>query len=196
MTQVGQSAPEIQPVSITAACRTCHGEKLEGNTTLKAPSLTNLESIYMERQLLNFKNGIRGADPKDIEGNIMRIATLNYSDQDIKELVRTISALPSVKPGSLPDEDAGRGKAYYDHLCGACHGPSGKGIKAIGAPGLWGLEDWYMASQLEKFRSGIRGSSSEDRFGQQMVYIMKSLNSEAEIKAIIAYLQTVNVESR
>ena len=53
-------------------CSTCHGLKSEGKKELKAPTQVYLEDWYMLEQLKKFKRGLRGANPKDIEGMTMR----------------------------------------------------------------------------------------------------------------------------
>ena len=52
--------------SAYAVCVTCHGANGEGNTALNSPKIAGLPDWYVERQLHNFKNGIRGVHPKDI----------------------------------------------------------------------------------------------------------------------------------
>ena len=68
-------------------CMACHGEKSEGKKELKAPTQVYLEDWYMLEQLKKFKRGLRGANPKDIEGMTMRpilLATLNKAKADAK----------------------------------------------------------------------------------------------------------------
>ena len=55
-----------------AVCMACHGADGMGNKVLNAPKIAGQESWYLERQLKNFKAGIRGADPKDKYGMQMR----------------------------------------------------------------------------------------------------------------------------
>ena len=49
-------------------CAACHGKDGAGSKELNAPRIAGLPTWYLERQLQNFKAGIRGADPKDIYG--------------------------------------------------------------------------------------------------------------------------------
>ncbi len=181
------TTPELAP------CLACHGPSATGNKALKAPSLSNLDPVYLSRQLRYFRDGIRGADTADIEGYQMRVAVQGLDDQIIEELAESLAALPNSNPEVLLSGDAGKGKAYYGHLCGACHGPAGVGIKSLGAPGLAGLDDWYMDAQLKKFQSGVRGGSEKDRYGTQMVFIMQRLQSDEGILDIIAYLRDLDV---
>ena len=66
-------------------CMACHGEKSEGKKELKAPTQVYLEDWYMLEQLKKFKRGLRGANPKDIEGMTMRpilVAALQKAKAD------------------------------------------------------------------------------------------------------------------
>ena len=178
-------------------CITCHGAEGEGNRLLNAPSLTNLEAWYVDRQLRNFRDGLRGADPSDEEGVLMRPMVQFLSDESIRDYALTVSEYPDRIPDAVDagdssadaSADASKGKAYYSHQCGACHGPGGKGIKSIGAPGLAGLDSWYLKKQLDKFQSGIRGSAKGDTHGGQMVYYMNRLKNKEDLDDIIAYLR-------
>lgn len=178
-------------------CVVCHGMSGEGNELLNAPGLANLEEWYIERQLRNYRDGLRGIDPNDREGIQMRLIAESLRDESISQYARAVAAYPDRTPEiPLSDEaaanataDAKKGQAYYSHQCGACHGPEGKGIKALGAPGLAGLDDWYIDRQLDKFRAGIRGNEKGDTYGAQMVFYMNRLKNLEDLKDIIAYLR-------
>ena len=51
-----------------AVCQACHGVDGMGNKALNSLKIAGQEPWYLERQLKNFKAGIRGADPKDKYG--------------------------------------------------------------------------------------------------------------------------------
>ena len=77
-----------------ASCGTCHGNKAEGNKILRAPKLTNLTSKYLHRQLQYFKDGIRGADPRDTYGVQMAAFTnVLKDDQAIADVVAYIESI-------------------------------------------------------------------------------------------------------
>lgn len=73
------------------------------------------------------------------------------------------------------------GTGVYGQICAACHGQNGEGKEELLSPSITGLPVWYLEEQLEKFRSGQRGSHPEDIPGQQMRAISLSL-SDAQIK--------------
>ncbi len=75
-------------------CATCHGPDGKGMKELNAPNLTLQQDWYLERQIKNYKEGIRGNDPKDIYGMQMApmMATLP-DDQAIKDVIAFINSL-------------------------------------------------------------------------------------------------------
>lgn len=62
-------------------CQACHGADAEGNKLMNAPSLQGLPDWYIVSQLKNYKAGIRGADPKDIEGMQMAPMAKTVADE-------------------------------------------------------------------------------------------------------------------
>ena len=60
------------------------------------------------------------------------------------------SALPTLPPPGTP--------VTFANLCAACHGVCGEGNLALRTPSIAGLPEWYVRQELEKFRSGQRGS--------------------------------------
>ena len=67
-------------------------------------------------------------------------------------------------PEQLQGGDADLGKVYYA-TCAACHGPDGKGNELLGAPPIEHANDWYLLTQLEHFKSGVRGAEPRDTTG-------------------------------
>src|SRR5437764_6590547 len=53
-------------------CYPCHGRNGAGSSFLSAPAIAGLPRWYIERQLLNFRSSMRGANPQDTEGARMR----------------------------------------------------------------------------------------------------------------------------
>ncbi len=75
-------------------CTVCHAADGTGNEVLGAADLRYLSEIYMVRQLMYFRDGIRGAHPEDIRGQQMAVmATLLTTDQAIADVVAYISGL-------------------------------------------------------------------------------------------------------
>jgi len=79
-------------------CMACHGDKGQGNELLKSPPLSNADDWYMLKQLHKFKDGIRGADAKDIEGMQMApMAKMLAKEQDMKDVIAYIRSLGKSK---------------------------------------------------------------------------------------------------
>ena len=77
-----------------AICASCHGANGEGNKALNAPAIAGQNDWYIVRQLYNFKNGIRGVDPKDSYGQQMRPMAMTLpDDKAINNIAAYISTL-------------------------------------------------------------------------------------------------------
>jgi len=92
---------------------------------------------------------------------------------------------------SIPPGDAVAGESAYA-TCAACHGQQGEGNKAMNAPRLAGLPDWYIARQIKHYQQGIRGAHEEDTYGQQMAPMANVLADEAAIRNVTAYIDTLS----
>ena len=171
------------------SCIACHGAQAKGNKALGAPGLANLEPDYIALQLRNFRDGLRGSHPDDTGGAQMRAFTLNLDDSAIVAVANVASQMEDYVPESHIKGNPELGKNYYYHRCGACHGAVAKGNAALKAPKLAGLDEWYVESQLNKFREGVRGTHAKDKLGAQMHYIMNYFSASEQITDIIAYLR-------
>lgn len=77
-----------------AKCGACHGGKAEGNAHIDAPRLSGQESDYLVRQYSNFKQGLRGGDPKDRYGQQMKfMADIPMAESDLQDLIAFIHSL-------------------------------------------------------------------------------------------------------
>jgi cytochrome c553 len=79
----------------TTICITCHGPEAAGNQALMgAAPLYRSSDWYLFRQVENFRAGIRGAQPGDQGGALMRPMVLQVADeQAIKDVVTYITTL-------------------------------------------------------------------------------------------------------
>ncbi len=175
-----------------ASCDTCHGAEGLGRTDIAAPAIAGLPSWYVEAQLYKFRTGARGAHPDDLEGLRMRPMSRQMMDEgEIKAVSAYIGGLPAKKqPSTLQGADAAAGAAFYG-TCLACHGPDGKGNVALKAPPIAGQHDWYLVSQLKKFKSGIRGTNPQDITGAQMRPMSMTLPDEQAMKNVVAHISTL-----
>lgn len=178
-------------------CITCHGNEGQGNEALKAPGLTNQENWYLIRQLKNFQGNIRGYSAEDTTGQQMSVMAKVLKDTvAIHDVIAYINTLADVKPAKVIKGDLSKGQRIYETVCGSCHGPGGKGNELMNAPGLQGLEDWYIQDQVGKFRSGIRGNHPKDLYGAQMVQMMTLVKDDQSVADVIAYIRSTTQPAR
>jgi cytochrome c553 len=176
-------------------CAGCHGVNGEGNVSLQAPALVNLDSWYLKRQLTNFHSGIRGSNPKDTWGLQMAGQAAVLADPaEMDAVIAQIASFEDTAPAVTISGDAVRGKDFYSMTCGACHGPDGVGNEALNSPALRGLDDWYLVRQYENFRDGLRGAHADDQYGQQMARMGKVLKSDQDIRDVAAYLTSLGID--
>ena len=78
---------------------------------------------------------------------------------------------------------AAANESYQIH-CAQCHGASGQGNDALGAPNLARLSAAYIQRQLEGFRAGWR--QSDDSYTQTMIAAIASLDASVVASATSA----------
>ncbi len=75
-------------------CGACHGNGAVGIEALFSPKLNGIQDWYLERQINNFRTGIRGAAEGDERGAQMhQIATAIPDDQTVKDVIAYINSL-------------------------------------------------------------------------------------------------------
>jgi cytochrome c553 len=175
--------------NLFAPCAACHGTKGEGNSALNAPAIAGQDAPYLERQLRNFRNRLRGVHKSDALGAQMQAAAAALADDAavakvasyVASLPKTLDAAPS--PGNLHN-----GNNLYQGKCGACHGGAAEGNPALKAPRLAGLDAPYIKRQFAHFRDGVRGTDPQDTPGRQMAMMAKTLATERDLDDIIAFI--------
>jgi cytochrome c oxidase subunit 2 len=199
-----------------AICSFCHAPEGQGSQRLDAPALAGMEAWYVERQLHNFRNRIRGMHPDDVTGLQMSIVSgMPRNDATIASVAAYIESMdPNVPPETYDGEPMGTGRPYvwhspyaeftspepgdaarggqlYSTTCLICHGAAGEGNQALGAPKLTELQNWYQARQVKYFRDGLRGADPQDTYGAQMAAMSKMLTTDQAIADVIAYINTL-----
>lgn len=77
-------------------CAYCHGAEGQGVQALNAPRMAGMTDWYLQRQLENFKAGIRGAHPQDYYGMQMGFMSKTLQDeQEMNDLIAYINTLRS-----------------------------------------------------------------------------------------------------
>ena len=84
-------------------------------------------------------------------------------------------------------DDSARGEVLFD-LCRQCHGLEGEGMQLSLAPAIAGLDQWYVESQLTKFKEGARGLHAQDLGGLRMYPMSQWLANEDDIRAVSTFV--------
>jgi len=81
-------------------CVACHGTGGNGNQQLNAPPINHASDWYLLTSLKNFKQGVRGTNPKDTTGMLMRPMSMTLVDeQAMKDVIAYIMSLPAPDAG-------------------------------------------------------------------------------------------------
>lgn len=177
--------------AVFATCQPCHGTQGHGNAELAAPNIAGLPAWYVKAQLEKFQAAHRGYSPWDTTG--IRMKSMSWAidlDGDVESVAEFIATLPRVpSEPTLEGGDAQAGQATFQ-TCAACHGADASGNEQLGAPPLKGQADWYMISQLHKFKNGWRGTDPADVSGGTMRPNSLILDDQA-MANVVAYIQTL-----
>lgn len=170
-------------------CVACHGSDAGGNVSLGAPALAGQDEVYLARQLMLFRSGLRGAAQGDTLGAQMApFAKSLADDAAVASVAAYLAGLPVPASQETPEGDARRGASLYNGNCGACHGGQAQGNAALKAPRLAGLDSAYLARQLGNYRNGLRGTDASDGPGRQMAMMAGTLTGDEAIADVLAYI--------
>jgi cytochrome c553 len=98
--------------------------------------------------------------------------------------------LSGVASAQDAEADLDRGAELFD-LCIKCHGAQGAGNIDVAAPAIAALPAWYIEGQLKKFKDGVRGLHAQDEGGLRMYPMSQWLRTEADQKAVAAYVASL-----
>jgi cytochrome c oxidase subunit 2 len=182
----------ISGAELFKACAPCHGAAGEGTTAVGAPAIAGLPAWYVSAQLERFRTGVRGHHADDIEGLRMQAMSRQLrSEAEMGAVARHVSSLPRVTTtAAIGGGDAAAGQRAY-LLCASCHGVTGRGFEGGQVPPLAGLDDWYVAAQIRKFKNGVRGTMPGDAFGPVMQAVAARLSAE-DIDQVAAYVDALS----
>ena len=174
-------------------CTACHGPQGQGNQAMNAPKLAGQEPWYLIKQMQLFQNDARGTAPGDMQG--MQMAAMAKGPQltsttALENLAAYVSTFPDEPAAITVQGDAAAGKNLYA-VCAACHGQRAEGVEAMAGPRLSGQNDWYLVSQIKKFKAGQRGYHDMDHGGRQMAPMVATLQTDADINNVVAYINTL-----
>jgi len=176
-------------------CAACHGPKGQGNEQLKTPSIAGLPSWYVLGQLSNFREGRRGSSPAEPQAMIMASMAKTLAPALLEAVAMHIEKLdrvPPPQPSALKNADLALGRELFEVRCMECHRFNATGEMTFGSPPLIGLQDWYLLTQIDKFKSGRRGALPGDPNGAKMVLSSQFIEDEQAKHSVIAYILTLN----
>jgi len=156
-----------------ANCSTCHGSDAGG--AVGYPSLRDSEWMYggdYDTILQSISNGRTGVMPG------WQAALQNDGVKEVTEYVLKLS-------GQQADMQlAAKGESRYNMFCVACHGASGTGNPALGAPDL-SNDIWLYGGSRESISTSIASGRKGIMPGQ------KDLLTDEQIKLITAYVTSL-----
>lgn len=177
-------------------CAVCHGLKGEGKEELRAPSIAHQPAYYVLNQLASFKEDRRGTDPADPQGIMMAAIAKSLQPEQVQSVAKHIESMPLVVPKTRTVEgaDLKEGQWLFEMRCMECHRFNGSGELAFGSPPLYGLQGWYLTTQLTHFKTGRRGAKKGDVNGAKMVFTSSFIENEQMLKDIVGYILSLNPE--
>lgn len=188
---LGSTSAAMRGQELFQNCVPCHQTDGSGNSEIGAPNIAGMKAWYVQEELEKFRDTARGMHFSDVEGMRMRpIAVSLGSENDVKLVAQYVETMPPVQHARTLPGDAQAGATLFA-TCAACHGQNGAGNKDLKAPQLAGVDDWYLATELRKFRSGVRGTSPLDQEGHLMRPMALTLPNEDAIRNVIAYIHTL-----
>ena len=163
-----------QPGERLKTCAGCHGEA--GNsTTAGVPSLAGQPRVFIETQLILFREGVRPQEPMS---TLMR----GVSDREIVAMAAHYAAAKPVPASGARDADLfKRGAGIVKRMqCGTCHLPDFRGREQM--PRLAGQREDYLNAAMLAYRDNRRTGS--DTMMSSVLYGV----SDADIKAMAHFL--------
>lgn len=176
----GEPNLELGKQKYRLVCAQCHGEKGEGNLELKSPSIAGLPDWYVAIQIGKFQKDWRGAKPEDVPGTVMHAIATSLDPEAVRDLagyIKSQKLIPTTV--TLEGGDPVKGAELFRERCMECHRYNGRGEPAFRSGQLIGLQDWYIVSQLKKFREGLRGAAENDIDGAKMHRITERIPDQS-----------------
>ena len=163
-------------------CAACHGP--DGNSVNpQVPSIAAQPKIFIEHQLILFREGVRVSDE-------MAAVVKGLDDAEIIKLAEHFSKLSvrSMEAGHADQALAQRGSQRADELrCGICHLPDFTGQAQI--PRLAGQREAYLEAAMRAYRDGKR--TGGDTIMAATLYGV----SNADIRALAHFLSRSTARS-
>jgi len=171
---------------VFTTCVGCHGNDGQGRAMMYAPNLTGLDSDYLTRQLLNFREGRRGKVEDGHGFPMVGRATAIGDAANLSAVVQYIGTLPDAPPANVGARKVPADLVDQLATCATCHGEAGQGNAQMGGPSINTLDKRYIAQQLANFRTGMRGYDANDEQGQLMAASALAI-SDQDVERIAEY---------
>ncbi|WP_355659739.1 cytochrome-c oxidase, cbb3-type subunit III [Halomonas salifodinae] len=158
-------------------CALCHGSNAQGGYGF--PNLTDGDWLY-------------GGEPENIEYSIangrngLMPSWQQLGEENIENLTQHVLALSDLEHDA---ERAERGQSVFAASCAACHGPSGTGNTALGAPNLTN-DTWLYLAPGQSVADSVRQTLRNGRNGHmpaQAAYI-----GEDKVHLVTAYIYSLS----
>jgi len=167
---------------VEETCAHCHGKKGEASSSIY-PRLAGQHRIYLQKQLQNFRDGVRKDD-------IMNEMAKELTNEEINALADYFGGQPVKSHRIRSSRKSLAAVGYYIFHegneyseippCASCHGEHGEGNENL--PRLAGQHRRYVASQLKAFHERKRTNDNA-----VMHSIVKNL-TELELQAVALYV--------
>lgn len=159
----------------TQLCQRCHG--VDGHSRNgRCPNLAGQDPAYLVQQLQHFSDGRR----QDFQ---MQSVARTMTDDDKVAVAIYFSSMSPYPAAEKTNELASQGEPIFRTRCAQCHGAQGQGQYTY--PRLAGQLPGYISMTLQEFRK------PESRRRISIMKAIASTLSEAEIKALAAYISTM-----
>lgn len=169
-----------------AVCGACHGA--DGNSAIaNFPKLAGQNEKYLVKQMKDIKTGVRP---------VVEMTGLldSLNDQDLADLAAYFAKQATQIGHAAKDQVEAGQKIYRAGIaskgvaaCTACHNPTGAGNASAAFPAVSGQHSAYVEKQLKAFRNAERVNDPNS-----MMRDIAAKLSDAEIKAVSAYIQGLN----
>ena len=162
-------------------CIQCHRADARGSKGF--PNLADKDWLYggepeqIEESILGGRNGMMpayGGNPEAIGGEA--------GAREVASYVRSLAGYPH------DSVLAAKGKAKYETVCIACHGPEGKGMTALGAPNLTDKIWLYGSSENTLVETITKGRTNK-------MPAWKDFLGEAKVHLLAAYVFSLSADA-
>ena len=165
-------------------CAPCHGAGGAGGRGY--PNLDDNKWLWggkLDDIALIIRHGARAGDDEGHQGSMPAFGRDGIlKPDDIATVADYVRSLSGLKPD--PGSDLTRGAKIFADNCAVCHGPQGKGNRALGAPNLTD-NIWLYASDKKTIMEGI----TNGRGGMMPGWSGKL--DDVTIKALAVYVHTL-----